>query len=224
MLPKDILIHLALEYDLPTIFAFCQTSKRGNEILCLNDNFWYNKIQKDFGLTRTEVFQHLQEEEQQLRIQTPRSYYEEIYKEINGYSSVDSFFSAAISSGRLDFVKIALFKGADINYVREGVPYLPLVRALIFKQNEIFDYLLEKGALNIYSTNILKEILTYSESIYGREKIRIVTALFDKILPKLYSQKKYKVLWPTAIIVLEREREFVPDLYDRRINELKALV
>lgn len=201
---------------------FCQTSKRGNEILCLNDNFWYNKIQKDFGLTRTEVFQHLQEEVEDLR--TPRLYYEEIYREINGYISINAFFSAAITNGRLDLVKIALFKGADINYMSEGIPYLPLARALIFKQDHIFDYLLEKGALNIYSTNILKQILTYSESIYGREKIRIVTALFDKILPRLYSQEKFKILWPTAIIFLEREREFIPDLYDRRINELKSLV
>jgi hypothetical protein len=219
MLPKDILIHLALEYDLPTVLSFCSTSKRMNEIICLNDNFWYNKIQKDFGLTRTEVLKRLRKSEQ-----TPRKYYEEIYREINLYSSINGFYSGAIAIGRLDLVKIALFKGANINYKSSETIYLPLVRALIFKHDKIFDYLLEKGAVNEYSTNIIKQILQYSEVIYGQEKIRIVTALYDKILPRLYLQQKYKILWPTAVRVLERERQFVPELYDRRINELKALV
>ena len=50
-LPKDVLIYLALKYDLPSLDNFCQTSKRINEI----HTFWYNKLLKDFGLYKDDI-------------------------------------------------------------------------------------------------------------------------------------------------------------------------
>ncbi len=50
--PKDILIYMALSYDLPEILSLCRTSKRFNNTICLNQLFWMNKLMKDFPIFR----------------------------------------------------------------------------------------------------------------------------------------------------------------------------
>lgn len=47
-LPKDVLILLALDLNLPGIISLCQTNERINKNVCENPIFWRNKIQKDF--------------------------------------------------------------------------------------------------------------------------------------------------------------------------------
>lgn len=45
--PKDIIILLALELDDPSIINLCRSSKRYNEAICKNQNFWKLKIEKE---------------------------------------------------------------------------------------------------------------------------------------------------------------------------------
>ena len=47
-LNKDMLVKIALEFDLPSILRFCSSGKRINEKVCKNTDFWYNKLKKDF--------------------------------------------------------------------------------------------------------------------------------------------------------------------------------
>jgi hypothetical protein len=47
-LNKDVLILLALELDYMDIFKFCDTSSKINNIVCKNNNFWRNKLYKDY--------------------------------------------------------------------------------------------------------------------------------------------------------------------------------
>ena len=47
-LPKDVLILLALDLNLPGIVSLCQTDKIINRDVCENPIFWRNKIMKDF--------------------------------------------------------------------------------------------------------------------------------------------------------------------------------
>ena len=58
LLPKDVLIQLALEYDLSSLNKFCQSSKKINRILN-NHTFWYNKLIKEFGLYKADILQSL---------------------------------------------------------------------------------------------------------------------------------------------------------------------
>ena len=48
-LPKDLVIQLALELDLPSILNYCRSSKKFNHMICDNYTFWMNKHIRDFN-------------------------------------------------------------------------------------------------------------------------------------------------------------------------------
>ena len=54
-LPNDVIVYLAFDYDLPTIVAFCRSSKRFNKLICQNNNFSITKPFKPklFSVTTT---------------------------------------------------------------------------------------------------------------------------------------------------------------------------
>ncbi len=55
LLPDEMLLKILLETDdLKTLFKWCQTSKRINQI-CKDEGFWHNKYRKDFGIELTLV-------------------------------------------------------------------------------------------------------------------------------------------------------------------------
>ena len=47
-LPKDVLIEMALDYELNDILNLCLTSNRLNSVLCDNDEFWRQKLERDY--------------------------------------------------------------------------------------------------------------------------------------------------------------------------------
>ncbi|GAI81263.1 unnamed protein product, partial [marine sediment metagenome] len=47
-LSKDVIFLLALELDLPSILQLCLTSKKYNQHICENPNFWKNKLLKEY--------------------------------------------------------------------------------------------------------------------------------------------------------------------------------
>ena len=48
-LPKDLLIELALDLDLPEVIKFCSSSQRINKTICESDVFWSKKFIRDYG-------------------------------------------------------------------------------------------------------------------------------------------------------------------------------
>ena len=50
-LPKDLIMSIALEYDMPTLLSTCLTSRRMKEIICDNETFWMNKLRRDYPET-----------------------------------------------------------------------------------------------------------------------------------------------------------------------------
>lgn len=46
--PKDILVLIALELDLPNLVNLCRSHKEINRKVCQNDAFWIQKLQRDF--------------------------------------------------------------------------------------------------------------------------------------------------------------------------------
>ena len=79
-LPKDMIIYLAMEMELPEIISFCNTSKKINERVCKNNIFWRNKIEKE----RPGLLDYLSDEKQKD--------YRKIYKRIN-----DSKYSGEVT-------------------------------------------------------------------------------------------------------------------------------
>lgn len=64
-LPNDVLIYTALMLDLPDILRLCQTNTRFNKRVCLNEQFWLNKIKRDYpdlqlyGKNYRQIYQNL---------------------------------------------------------------------------------------------------------------------------------------------------------------------
>lgn len=49
-LPPDAIINIALYEPIGSIARLCQVSRRFNDIICSNNNFWRDKFILDFGL------------------------------------------------------------------------------------------------------------------------------------------------------------------------------
>lgn len=47
-LSRDALIYMALMLDLPEILSLCESSSKINKIVCQNQEFWYNKIKREY--------------------------------------------------------------------------------------------------------------------------------------------------------------------------------
>lgn len=45
--PKDVLILFALEMDMYTLLQFCKSNSTINDLICANNIFWKNKIEKE---------------------------------------------------------------------------------------------------------------------------------------------------------------------------------
>ena len=68
-LPKDVLVQMALELDLPEILSLCNTSVKMNVSVCRNRDFWINKLRYDYDIGF-----------QKEKVNNPRQYYEFVYK------------------------------------------------------------------------------------------------------------------------------------------------
>ena len=49
-LPKDIIIYIALLLEKPDIISYCNISKKFDDTVCQNKQFWVQKLQRDFGI------------------------------------------------------------------------------------------------------------------------------------------------------------------------------
>ena len=68
LLPDEMLLKLLLETDdLKTLFKWCQTSKRVNQI-CRDEGFWHNKYRKDYGESALEKGETWREEYKQITL------------------------------------------------------------------------------------------------------------------------------------------------------------
>lgn len=53
-LPLEVLLHIALQMDLPELLNFCKSSKEINDKTCRNNLFWIKKLKRDFDLSYLE--------------------------------------------------------------------------------------------------------------------------------------------------------------------------
>ena len=68
--PKDVLVLLAIDLDLPDILRFCKAYPNVDENICNNKHFWIRKLNKDFNKEKDD-FKYLK--------LSPRKLYELLY-------------------------------------------------------------------------------------------------------------------------------------------------
>ena len=218
---RDIIISLALEYDLPTLLNYCRTSKRINDLVCNNNLFWVLKLKKDFDISPEDI--SLKEKKDKMYA---KKYYEYILDEIRQFSDINEAYSHAIHIGILNLVRATLHKGANINHLNNN--RTPLITATVFGNHHIVNYLLERGITDekdfIYNITKITEFMTETP-ITSQQREALTWLMYDKIFPRMYHfGSRYKNFWKTAAERLEEYKRYLPILYERRINELKALI
>ena len=169
-LPNDIILYIALDMDIPEVFNYCRLSKRFNGLVCNSQNFWTQRLQRDFKIFHVPVSHspksyYLEIKESLLRsgnhinirFDTAAQYgmlwlVKDIYKNKNIVPSLSNAIILSSTNGHLDTVKF-LVEEAGFNIVaqlNEG-----LIRASTSNNLELVKYLIEKGAdLNYYNNYI----------------------------------------------------------------------
>ena len=138
-LPKDLLIELALDLDLPEVIKFCGTSQRINKTVCESDIFWMKRFIRDYG-------------DYPKTTKTTETWKEFYYKILNT-SGYDLLWEGLMTNN-LDLVKFGVEKDpSKINVIRreEDFNHMPLSYASENGNLEIVKYLIEHGALIYHS-------------------------------------------------------------------------
>lgn len=226
-LGKDVLVMIALDYDLPTILSFCSSSKRFNNVICKNNNFWISKLRKDFDIDylQSTFYKNLPEDpilrKKSIELGVPaRHYYKHLMSLLDQYNYLIEF---GIDVNDLDIVKV----GVKLGKIRNST----MDYAFKYATPEIFEYLLNHGGINS-ENSAMSIILVYLEKIKSvpkKEKISLIIELYDKILPKTY-QYLDKMYFVIALRKLEEFKNQEPDnleiqeLYKRHNQELRKLI
>lgn len=200
-LPKDILVTIALEYNLPDIINFCQTSKKINNKVCNNNDFWINKIYKDFNINFIENHKFPRSRrlrENYMKTIPARKYYLEIDSFLKKYP-INDLLNYGLLNNREDLIKVAIYKDATINFLTFE----------IFEKLKEFDETLLNKLLDSKDKilPILSKLLNLVDhEIISSNKIQIILYLYYIVLP---ISSKYiinrKEFWK---IVLSKLEEF----------------
>jgi ankyrin repeat protein len=157
--PKDLLIQMALEYDLPTVFHLCQTNRNFNTILCDNETFWRKRVVRDFGQYGHTIDKARKVISDRL---TWKKYYQiakQCYDITRGHLkyNINDILTKASIRGDLDKVKVILNDvQANVN-AQDSYGRTPLIRASKKGHLEVVKYLLANGAnVNANSDDALR--------------------------------------------------------------------
>lgn len=126
-----------MDMDLTDIFSMCNTSHRFNDVICLNNNFWYNKLKQDFDIDYKSLYpvvKFVPEDPnskygrllRQDLLYGPKDYYVYIRSNLSNDRQRD-LINAAMSVN-LDRMKAAITQGADVNLlgpVNRHILYYP---------------------------------------------------------------------------------------------------
>lgn len=131
-LPTDILLLVALELPPEDLMSLCNTNKKFNERICGNDDFWYNKIQKDFNVPQVRPAPNNW---------SLRQTYRELWNNLTNYGLL---FNSA-RQNNIEGVQLALYKGDKVNN-RDVFGYTILIRASEEGHSDMIKLLLDAGA------------------------------------------------------------------------------
>jgi hypothetical protein len=225
MFSKDELGLIALELDIESLSNFCQTSKYINSKVGMNNDFWANKLKKDFDI---DFFR-----DQEIIIPNSCSLREDYLKSVPAkaeyfkYSKFVKYVPAhmlgvGIKKNSLAIIKIALSR--DATYQTE------FFRDMIEMENY-------KNILNISMdcwANRLENVIKIIADMYPiinfaekKDKAKLGLILFDIVLPRSVKfLKESKNFWVNVYIKFNEFKDIFPELrevYDRRVQLYKFL-
>ena len=182
-LPKDVLIFMALEYGLDTIYKLCQTNKKFNNIICKNNIFWMNKVEHDYG-----KFGHIPEmiTKNYGKIHDWKKYYQILNYIQRNNSNLNKLLYSASKNNQKDLVKFLLADNrTDLKNPRS------LMVASSKGNINIVKLLLKHGKFNPMDYGKIGNMNTNSvllASLNGH--LDVVKLLFDKNLvdPSIYNK------------------------------------
>lgn len=184
-LDRDVLLYLAYDLDMPSIYRLCRTSKRFNRLICENDTFWKNKLLQ-YGVKNLANFEDPKEAYKQIiknegllgaamrgniyRIKylvasRPPISSGNLLEQNHQNEDLNTPLIFASEEGHLEVVKYLLEHGANIHSAHNASVWRASARGRL----DTVKYLVEHGA-NIYAT-----------PYYGKNSIEIA---------KQYEQKK----------------------------------
>ena len=167
-LPRDVIIYMAITMDLPELYNLCQTSRRFNELVCENQTFWMNRLEKDYKISVATGGYN-------------KEYYEFITNKLKNVSTALEF---GAKNRDLNLVRLSLEKGANIHAHKDYA----LRVASINGHLKVVKYLLEQGA-NIHAEN--------DDSLRGASEkghLEVVKYLIDKGAD-VHAYSDYALLW-----------------------------
>ena len=205
LLPNDMVVYIALSMDIPEVLSLCQTSKRINQIVCDNNNFWISKLKRDYDITMEDP-------------STTKSAYKNITNVIKKVPNPDDLLEKAIKIGSIMYVKIALDSGANIH--KPMLPkHYPIVAALRLGHENIAQYLLTRGAVS-YDISALIPLMR------ADRRKDINKFLYDYIVPASHQYVDDPEVYQMLAEDLEFEKNNDPyrytALYERHIDELRS--
>lgn len=182
-LNKDILIYLALDMDIPTLFNYCLVNKRINNIVCENNTFWMNKLNNDYPNTvnkfpRESNFKYIYMslmnkikkyyryviDTDDVNVQTVSDY-------ARRYGSLKNMKLKIFQTKRKDninsFEVIGDFPSGTKLWITNGIGFLTREEAFIeFNNNNCLKYYVDDDFLN-YRDEFLLEKGRRPEDVYG---------------------------------------------------------
>lgn len=212
-LPKDVLVEIVLNMDIKDVISLCKTSSIFNKKICQNDFFWINKLMKDYGIKEDVT----DAKNEYLTIR-------EILK-----TEPNRILRLGINSENFKLVKAALEHGADPEY---GINFYYLfTRSIIFNDDAIFRYLLNKTINNKNATKIIANIFAFRNDGYfsKEERCRIFIRLISIVFPyvrEFDDFREAKMLWDTAVNKIEELKDedcISAEFYNKWINFYREL-
>lgn len=144
-LPTDVIVYMALNMDLPEILSLCKTSSKFNKAICLNDNFWRDRLKKDYDI-----------HEKPSNI-TNKKYYEYIVDLIK-LKNPDVSLQRAANTNDVNIIKIFHDRGANIHFWDDWLMIHSAGRGSL----DVTKYLLEHGAdIHAQNDKALMESIEY---------------------------------------------------------------
>jgi hypothetical protein len=144
-LPKDIIIYLALNMDILDVLSICKASKKFNQNICNNKNYWISKLKKDFDIQWNQIYGD------------PKKLYFD-YKKYFMLPHMGMIFIEAVKDKNLNIMKVAILEGVSLPYYRITRNYneyllkiLPSIKNHLTEEQKInlIQYAVEHGGVNI---------------------------------------------------------------------------
>ena len=207
-LPKDILIEIALDLDLKSIFGYCLSSKYINEKVCENKIFWINKLYKDFNIDHRESKL------------SAKKYYLEINNLLKRYN-FDTLLRYGLINNRNDLVKMAIYKNASLSYFNFND-----FQKIKLLDEKLIDILFNEKTKAVKNISEFLNLISY---IDRDKKLQVIYYLYDFIFPKaLKVLGKNNDFWVHALIKLKEFYNDAPEyffnLYNEKIKFYEELV